>query len=363
MSVHLKPSLFCLPLVVVIVLTSSGCSRSYSSLNSKYSYTDERPFKGGKDELIDPVELIVGNAGLVSDLAYQSITEIFIDTEIEEFNVGEFGYIWLRKRPAEGYAPIHKSALFFEEYTGLKPDDSVITGYAYNLINLFSGPEDEQRYMQPLVDRLDKNYLDNGLTRETVIYAQKRSGGDTHLNQEEQRERIIQSHSQYRGQLDRPEVGLSLGVLMILGTDLRLDYRARRDSPYVFGFRYLDIEDDFVNEGAVGLPGDGSDRSYTKRSGIYVDYLFDKYSRSGSYYATGALFKTTSKIECFGGSDSGSTTGLYFGGGYRGSINQRLGYSVGRLLSPFVNLDLDASGCSSEEEGGLDLNLSLILKL
>jgi len=71
---------------------------------------------------------------------------------------------------------------------------------------------------------------------------------------------------------DTSEIGIGVGILIFLGPDFRIFYR-QSDSPWVFGLRYLDINDDFMNESAVGLPADESDKEYTKRFGIYFDYL------------------------------------------------------------------------------------------
>jgi len=170
-----------------------------------------------------------------------------------------------------------------------------------------------------------------------------------------------ESTDQDKQHTDTSEIGIGIGILIFLGPDFRIFYR-QSDSPWVFGLRYLDYEDDFVNESAAGLPGDESDREYTKRFGIYVDYLFTTQPDEGSFYLTGALFKTTKTIECFSESDSDSGTGPYFGGGYRGSFGEHFGYNIGLLLSPFVKLEQTTSDCSSESDADFDLNVDLIFK-
>jgi hypothetical protein len=160
---------------------------------------------------------------------------------------------------------------------------------------------------------------------------------------------------------DKAEMGIEIGALVFLGPDLRLFYR-KSGSPWLFGVRYLDIDDDFVNESAVGLPGDESDRQYTKRSGVYVDYLVSDQPDTGSFYASGALYKTTITIECNSVSDSDSATSLYIGGGYRGRFGENFGYNIGMLLSPFVNLEQTTPYCSQTNSGDFDLNVSLTIK-
>lgn len=172
---------------------------------------------------------------------------------------------------------------------------------------------------------------------------------------------LSETSDQDKQHAEKPEIGIGVGILIFLGPDFRIFYR-QSDSPWVFGLRYLDYEDDFVNESAAGLPGDESDREYTKRFGIYVDYLFNTQADAGSFYLTGALYKTTKTLECFSETDSDSGTGPYFGGGYRGSFGDHFGYNVGLLFSPFVKLEATTTDCSSETNIDTDLNVDLIFK-
>ena len=112
------------------------------------------------------------------------------------------------------------------------------------------------------------------------------------------------------------EMGVDIGALTVIGADFRIFYR-KLDSPWLFGFRYLDTEDDFVNEGYAGLPDDESDRELITTAGVYVNYLFDHLD-DYSFYVSGAFYDTTQEIRCWGESASDSATSLYFGGGYRG---------------------------------------------
>lgn len=154
------------------------------------------------------------------------------------------------------------------------------------------------------------------------------------------------------------ETGVSVGALVFLGPDFRL-YHREADSPILIGLRYIDITDDFINEGAAGLPNDSSDKSYTTRTGIYMDYLFNRYSYDDAYYLSAALFQTTKEIKCYGETDDDSKAGLYFGGGYRGSFGKHFGYTIGMLFSPFTSFDLKTTQCSSKENGDFDLNASI----
>jgi hypothetical protein len=153
------------------------------------------------------------------------------------------------------------------------------------------------------------------------------------------------------------ETGIEVGALIFLGSDFRFFHRPV-NSPWLFGFRILDIEDDFINEAVAGLTSDNTDREFTKRSGPYMNYLFDTVY-DGAFYAGGALYRITQKIKCNSGSDSDSETGLYFGGGYRKRSPSGFGYDIGLQLSPFVKLETDTTDCSSSSKGDIDLNASL----
>ena len=159
----------------------------------------------------------------------------------------------------------------------------------------------------------------------------------------------------------RSETGIEIGALIFLGPDIRFYYR-ETDSPWAFGIRYLDIEDDFIYEPAVGFSNDESDKLFTKTVGIYADYLFNNSAGAASFYASGALYKTTKTLECFSETDSDSAISLYFGGGYQGAFSNQIGYKVGMLISPFVNFEQSVSGCSNEESSDFDLDVSLIFR-
>lgn len=160
--------------------------------------------------------------------------------------------------------------------------------------------------------------------------------------------------------VDDTEVGLELGALIILGADFRVYYR-KLDSPWLYGVRFLNIEDDFINESAAGLPGSDSDREYTRRTGFYASYLLD-HNSDESFYFSGALYNTKLKIKCGGESNSDSTTTPYFGGGFQGRWENNIRYNIGLLLAPFANLETSTTLCSSESSGDLDLDASLILE-
>ena len=156
------------------------------------------------------------------------------------------------------------------------------------------------------------------------------------------------------------EKGIEIGALIVIGVDFRVFYR-KLDSPWLFGFRYLDTEDDFVNESVVGLPGDESDRELKTTSGLFINYLFN-HQEDRSFYVSGALYNTTNEIQCGSESASDSATSLYFGGGYRKFMGEHLGFKIGLLMSPFVDFEQTTSTCSSESNGDIDLDLSLVIR-
>ena len=117
---------------------------------------------------------------------------------------------------------------------------------------------------------------------------------------------------------DNSEIGIEIGVLTTVGSDYRISYR-KLDTPWIFGFRYLDTKEGFINDAAFGLTPDDSDQVYTKRTGLYVNYFLN-WPDNESFYLSGALYNTTLRLECGFESDSDSAASIYFGGGYQGNL-------------------------------------------
>jgi len=156
------------------------------------------------------------------------------------------------------------------------------------------------------------------------------------------------------------EKGIEVGALIVIGADFRIFYR-KLDSPWLFGFRYLNTEDDFVNEGAAGLPNEESDRELRNTSGVFLNYLFDHLD-DNSFYLSGALYDTTVELQCWGESASDSATSIYFGGGYRGFWGDHFGFKLGMIVSPFVDLEPTTSTCNTTSNSDIDLDVSLVIK-
>ena len=154
------------------------------------------------------------------------------------------------------------------------------------------------------------------------------------------------------------KIAVGIGILTVIGLDVRLQTRESH-SPWVFGLRYLNIKDNFVNEALVGLPNDTSDKRYTRRFGPEVDYLF-KPNNHHSLFIGGGLFTTSKKLECDIESDSATKTGPFLGGGLQGQWSKSFGYQLGILLSP-ISTSLKTANCASDEGGESDVNASLFL--
>ena len=149
------------------------------------------------------------------------------------------------------------------------------------------------------------------------------------------------------------ETGVEIGALIFLGADFQVFHRPK-GSRWMFGVRYLDIEDDFIN-----FDADETDKETLTISGPFVRYLFEP-DRRETYYLSGAIYEMTQKIECDLGSDKDSDTSLYLGGGFMGWRDQAISYNIGILMAPWASVETDTGDCSSEIDGGIDVNASII---
>lgn len=150
------------------------------------------------------------------------------------------------------------------------------------------------------------------------------------------------------------ETGFELGALLLLGADISV-YHRPAGSPWLFGFRYLETEDDFVT-----IDFDDSDKEETRISGPFARYLFTP--GKDTYYLGGGIFEITQRVECPLGSDEDSATGLFVGGGYMGGRRGAVGYNIGLLFAPGLSLEVDTGDCTSEG-GAFDVNASLMIRI
>ena len=152
----------------------------------------------------------------------------------------------------------------------------------------------------------------------------------------------------------RGEIGIEIGALTFLGADIHFYYRPS-GSPWSYGWRYLEFEDDFfINV----LDLDDSDRETQRVAGPFVRYLVTP-ERNQSFYLSGALYRVTQKIECELGDDEDSASGLFMGGGLMVGLKGTVGYNVGLMFAPGLSLDSQTPDCSSETDGYIDANLSI----
>lgn len=171
------------------------------------------------------------------------------------------------------------------------------------------------------------------------------------LSQETTPKRQVDAESSRLG-----EVGIEIGALTFVGTDLHLFFRVE-DSPWMVGFRYLDYEDDFIS-----IDFDNTDKETQTLSGPFVRYLLTP-GRARTWYVGGAMYRATQKIECQGGSDEDKANGVFFGGGLMGRRDGRISYNIGLMFSPGMSLETDTGDCSSESDGGIDGVLSIMFIL
>jgi len=150
------------------------------------------------------------------------------------------------------------------------------------------------------------------------------------------------------------ELGIEVGALTFVGTDLHLFYRLA-DSPWMIGFRYLDYDDDFIS-----IDFDNTDRENRTVAGPFVRYLFEP-GRARTWYLAGSMYRVTQKIECAGTGDKDQAGGLFFGGGLMGRRDSVISYNIGMMFSPGMSLGTDNGQCSSETDGGIDAVLGLMI--
>ena len=153
-------------------------------------------------------------------------------------------------------------------------------------------------------------------------------------------------------------IGIGLGALFAAGgTDLTLYYRPD-GAELVYGFRYVELEDDFIFN---GLDLDSSDRETRTLAGPFVRYLFQP-GRNESYYVGASMYRVKLEVECEQGRGSDTGAGLFFGVGMMGGLKQSVGYDIGIFLSPTLDLEVQTPDCESLSEGEFDGILGLFIQ-
>lgn len=154
---------------------------------------------------------------------------------------------------------------------------------------------------------------------------------------------------------EHSKIGLEIGAFIFLGPDFHIFYRPA-GSQWMFGYRYLEYTEDFEFYGIE------TDEETNTISGPFIRYLFEP-NQNQSYYLGAAVYEWKQELECktLEGTDEDSITSIFVGGGYMGGQNQWIGYNLGLLLAPWASLSTEAGGCSSETDGGLDINASIMI--
>ncbi len=151
------------------------------------------------------------------------------------------------------------------------------------------------------------------------------------------------------------ETAVEIGALVFLGADFSV-YHRPAGSPWLVGFRYVETKDDFI-----AIDFDDSDTEKITIAGPFARYLYSPGSNE-SFYLGGGLFRMSQEVECALGSDEDSATSLFVGGGLMSGANRPIGYNVGFLVAPGLSLGTDTGDCSSETDGGFDVNASVVFR-
>lgn len=151
-------------------------------------------------------------------------------------------------------------------------------------------------------------------------------------------------------------IGIGVFVLAQGGTDIQITYRLPQ-SHYQFGYKHVRWTDTFHD------PFTGRALTDTTQSmnGPILNYLFQP-EADHSFYAGISLLnwsRTEKALLISTPSGSASTTDLYFGGGYTGSIGDFGYFNLGMYLSPSAKLYTQTAVSSEESSGGFDTQLQI----
>ncbi|MDH2917009.1 MAG: hypothetical protein PXX77_09060 [Gallionella sp.] len=151
-------------------------------------------------------------------------------------------------------------------------------------------------------------------------------------------------------------VGAGVFTLAKDGADFQVALRLPR-SPYQIGYRYVRWTDVFHD------PFTGRALTETTQSmeGPFLNYLFQP-EAARSFYAGISLLnwsRTEQALLITTPSGSASTTDLYFGGGYTGSIGDFGYFNLGMYLSPTAKLNTQTAVSSEESSGGFDTQIQI----
>jgi hypothetical protein len=149
-------------------------------------------------------------------------------------------------------------------------------------------------------------------------------------------------------------MGVGLGFFAEDGLDLQVSYLPSQ-SHWLYAYRYF--------RGTNTFNDPFTDRALTKTtdtmSGPLVNYLFRPQARGTAYVGASLLSlsrKERSLITGEVGTDS--TTALFIGGGFMGSIDW-FHYNAGFFLAPGVKLRTSTSVSSEDQSGAFDIQLQV----
>lgn len=149
-------------------------------------------------------------------------------------------------------------------------------------------------------------------------------------------------------------VAVGLFSLAKDGADIQINFRPAQ-SHYQFGYKYTRWTDVFHDP----FTGRALTETTQSMSGPILNYLFHPESDS-SYYIGASLLnwsRTEKALLITTPAGSASTTDLYFGGGYTGSIGEFGYYNLGMYLSPSAKLNTQTTVSSEESSGGFDIQI------
>lgn len=161
---------------------------------------------------------------------------------------------------------------------------------------------------------------------------------------------LLAGHAQAAGM----QIGIGVFALARNGADIQIDYRVPH-SPYQVGFRYVRWTDVFHDP----FTGRAHSETTQSMSGPMLKYLFQP-DAAASYYA-GLSFLQWSRTEVplaiTAAAGSASTTDIYFGGGYSGTVGQFGYYNLGLFISPSSELNTQTAISSEQSSGNFDIQL------
>jgi hypothetical protein len=153
--------------------------------------------------------------------------------------------------------------------------------------------------------------------------------------------------------------GAGLFFLAEDGVDLLVSYRPEH-SRFEWGYRYVRWTDQF-NDPFTGRKLTTTTSTLT---GPVATFFFSPESRHHAYLGLSVLRWSKSEHSLVTDEvGTGSTTALFFGGGYTGAIGKSLFYNAGFFIAPGAKVTTSTSVSSEEDSGGFDIRLQIGLAL